>query len=238
VFKRKPLFELEKMSFSLTVDVVSDVLCPWCFIGARRLNEVLALKSSSFKSVQINWHPYRLLPPSFPPALKLPFYQNKFGSGRFQQALEHVSQEGRSCGINFNYSDKAMIGPTTDAHRLIAWVPKEKQTQVVEELFSAHHEKGLLISDHNTLAECAATCGIDRDAVLKFLQSDKGKDEVDRDIQNARQDYGVMGGVPHFVFTIHGIQEAKAMISGGQSSEYFRLILERAIQKAGSSPAI
>jgi len=226
------------MALSLRVDIVSDVLCPWCFIGSRRLSEVLRLDGSKFSSVDVNWHPYRLLPANVAPARKVDFYKQKFGAEQFQRAMGHVQHEGETCKIAFNYSESSMLGPSSDAHRLMAWIPKEKQSELMDALFSAHHEQGKLISDAKTLEDCAAQVGLDRSKVAQFLKSDEGKRELEAAIPVAREAYNVMGGVPHFVFTISGgASETRAIVSGAQHVDYFRLMLERAMKKA-QAPAM
>ena len=221
------------MALSLRVDIVSDVLCPWCYIGLRRFQQALKMLQPQFEQVEVSWHPYRLLPATIQPMHKKEMYMAKFGPDKFEKMKAMMLKEGQSCGIAFNYSDDAMVGPTTDAHRLIAWVPKEKQNQLVELLFAAYHEKGLLISDPKTLVDCATACGLDGSAVFQFLQSSEGRAELEHDIESARQEFNVLGGVPHFVFTIKGrVSEAKAVVSGGQAPDYFRLMIERAIEKA------
>jgi len=233
------LMRMAAASMSLRVDVVSDVVCPWCFIGSKRLKQLLASDvAAPFGSqVDVVWHPYRLLPATFPPTKKTQFYREKFGGGSFEKAQKHVQKEGSTCGIAFNYSETSMIGPTTDAHRLIGWVPHDKQQQLVDLLFSAYHEKGLLISDENVLADCAEQCGLDKASVLAFLKSDEGRAQVDEEIQRSPQRYSMVGGVPHFVLTIKSpVNEIKTIISGGQSEEYFKLVLERAIQRSLQAP--
>ena len=227
---------------SLRVDVVSDIVCPWCYIGSKRLKELLTsdVASTFANRIQVIWHPYRLMPGNFTPLKKSQFYQERFGgSDRFKKMSAHVQHEGESCEIQFNFGEDAMLGPTTDAHRLLEWVPVEKQQVLVDKLFSAYHEKGQLISDHDLLANYAAETGLDKSDVIKFLKSDEGKDTLEEKLQSSPQRYNMVGGVPHFVFTITGgLQEVKTIVSGGQPSDYFRIVLDRAIKKASQTPSI
>jgi predicted DsbA family dithiol-disulfide isomerase len=224
-----------RMSLSLRVDVVSDIVCPWCYIGSKRLKQLLASETASVFAgrVEVFWHPYRLLPPSFPPVNKARFYEDRFGSQGFQRARAHVQKEGSTCGITFNYDEKSMLGPTTDAHRLVAWVPRDKQQALVDALFLSYHEEGRLISDFETLAACAAECGINKEDTIEFLKSGKLRPELEDELLVAPEKFNMAGGVPHFVLNIKGgSNDVKTIISGGQSLEYFQIVLARALSKA------
>lgn len=224
---------MQRNIVKVKVDVVSDFICPWCFVGERRLKQFMLLMKDKLEFVELSFHPYRLLPKNFPPSKKLDMYQQKFGQARLQQSLLSLTSEGQTCGIKFNYSPESMIGSSLNAHRLVSWT-KEKKLDLIEAIFIAHHEKGLLIADINVLADCAESVGLNRVNVIEFLQSDSLKTETENRIDQVKEEFGLIGGVPHFVFTLYGSQgnETKAVVTGAQNMDYFQIVLERAIKKA------
>jgi predicted DsbA family dithiol-disulfide isomerase len=202
----------------LTIDVISDVICPWCFIGKRRLERALAGRPAT-----VRWRPFQLNPDMPREGIDRKEYRiRKFGS--WERSLEldaRVAAAGRGEGIAFDFDRMARTPNTLDAHRII-WLAGERGVQdaVVEALFLAYFTDGRDLSDRATLAEVAAGAGLDRDEVVELLGGDKGLDVVRAGEEQARR-IGV-SGVPFFV--VNG----KVALSGAQPPEMFRQAFEQA----------
>lgn len=199
----------------IVIDVVSDMVCPWCYVGKARLDLAIA-EILDEVSVDINWRPYRLNP-DYPPEgvdQKAELEKKLGGKDKVEQAHEMLTQLGKEVGIAFDF-DAIKIGPNTlDAHRLSLWAHaegREFQDKVVNELFRANFEQGLNIGDHTVLADIGEKAGMNRDVVTKLLASDADKDTVVAEIDAAQQ-MGV-SGVPFFIL------DQKYAVSGAQSKE-------------------
>jgi predicted DsbA family dithiol-disulfide isomerase len=195
----------------LTIDVISDVICPWCFIGKRRLE-----KSLGGQPARVRWHPFQLNPDMPRDGIDRRTYRiKKFGS--WERSLEldaQVGAAGRGEGIAFNF-DKMTITPNTfDSHRVI-WLAGERgvQNAVAEALFLAYFTDGKNLSDRATLAAVAAGAGLDRREVDGLLAGDMGAAEVRAGEARAR-DLGV-SGAPFFVVN------DKVALSAAQPPEMF-----------------
>jgi predicted DsbA family dithiol-disulfide isomerase len=202
----------------LTIDVISDVICPWCFIGKRRLEKALAGHAAT-----IRWHPFQLNPDMPREGIERKAYRiRKFGSWeRSQEVDAQVSAAGRGEGIAFNFDRQARTPNTLDAHRVI-WLAGERGVQdaVAEALFLAYFTDGRDLSDRNTLAEVATGAGLNRSEVDELLVGDTGLDVVRAGEERARH-LGV-SGVPFFI--VNG----KVALSGAQPPELFRQAFEQA----------
>lgn len=202
----------------LTIDVVSDVICPWCFIGKRRLETALGVRP-----VAIRWHPFQLNPDMPREGIDRRAYRTrKFGS--WERSLEldaQVAVAGQGEGIAFHFDRMARTPNTLDAHRII-WLAGERGVQdaVVEALFLAYFTEGRNLSDRVTLAEIAAVAGLDRAEVDSLLAGDGGLDVVRAGEEQARR-LGV-SGVPFFV--VNG----RVVLSGARPPELFRQVFEQA----------
>ena len=211
----------------LTIDVISDVICPWCFIGKRRLENAL-----NGRPATVRWHPFQLNPDMPREGIDRKEYRiRKFGS--WERSLEldaQVAAAGRGEGIAFNFDKMARTPNTLDAHRII-WLAGERGVQdaVVEALFLAYFTDGRDLSDRATLAEVAAGAGLDRDEVVELLEGDKGLDVVRAGEEQARR-IGV-SGVPFFV--VNG----KVALSGAQPPEMFRQAFEQARETIAAGEA-
>src|SRR3954463_12404013 len=160
----------------LTIDVISDVICPWCFIGKRRLEKAL-----DGRPVTVRWHPFQLNPDMPREGVERKSYRiRKFGSWeRAQQLDAQVAAAGRGEGLAFNFDRQARTPNTLDAHRVI-WLAGERGVQdaVAEALFLAYFTDGGDLSDRATLAGVAAGAGLDRAEVDELLAGDAGLDVV------------------------------------------------------------
>jgi predicted DsbA family dithiol-disulfide isomerase len=199
----------------ITIDIFSDVVCPWCYLGKARL-ELAVAEVQDEVGVDINWRPYRLNP-DYPPEgvdQKKMLVQKLGGEERVAQAHKTLTDLGREVGINYDF-EAITIGPNTlDAHRLIHWAmieDREKQDKVVAALFKANFEEGRNIGDHAVLLDVAEKAGLDRAVIASLLASEADRDLVLAEI-DAAQKMGV-NGVPFFIF------DQQYAVSGAQTPE-------------------
>lgn len=199
----------------LTVDVVSDVVCPWCFIGKRRLERAT---SASGVPLAIRWRPFQL-DPTIPPGGRdrHAYLTAKFGSEeRIRKLHADIESVGASEGIAFAFDRIAVSPNTLDAHRLIRWAAEtDRQDAVVEALFQAYFLEGRDIGVHRELALVAESCGMDSGAIAAALASPKDRETVADEIAEAQR-IGVTG-VPTFIldgrFGLVGAQPAGRLVA-------------------------
>lgn len=203
----------------LAIDIVSDPVCPWCFIGKHRLTSALALVRDKYPEVrfQFNWLPYFLNPDTPPQGEPYrAFLEAKFGGAQQVNNLQHqVVEAGRDAGVQFDFERIAIRPNTMSAHRLIYRAQSighrpEDVEALVERLFIAHFQRGEDIGSIATLAEIAAECGDRKDHVVKYLESDEGAAQV-RSLVHKVGDLGV-SGVPFFII------QRRLSVAGAQSS--------------------
>ena len=203
---------------SLTVDVISDVVCPWCFIGKRRLEAALALVAAEGTAgeVAVRWHPFELNPDLPVPGIdRREYVQAKFGGPeRATQIYERVRAAGASAGIPFAFERIARQPNTRDAHRLVTWAQNRGDAQqIVERLFVAFFIEGRNPGDRDVLAAIAGEAGHDAAAARAMLESNEGKEEIEASERRAHE-IGV-GGVPFFIFNdrlaVSGAQDARVL---------------------------
>ncbi len=199
----------------ITIDVVSDVVCPWCYLGKARLELAIAEVQDEV-GVDINWRPYRLNP-DYPPEgvdQKKSLEEKLGGAERVAQAHKMLTDFGKEVGINFNF-EAIKIGPNTlDAHRLIHWAmieDRDKADKVVNGLFKANFEEGRNVGDHAVLLDVAEKAGLNRAVTASLLASDADKVLVVEEIESA-QKMGV-NGVPFFIF------DQQYAVSGAQTPD-------------------
>ncbi len=209
------------MSEALTVDVVSDVVCPWCFIGKRRLEEALSRlrEAEPDLPVEVRWHPFQLNPDLPREGIdRRQYLEAKFGGReRAAQVYARVSAAGETVGIPFAFEAIARQPNTIDAHRLVAWAQSRREGDpdaLVEALFRAYFLEGRYVGDPDELVSLAATAGYDADDARAFLASDEMRDVVAGADQRARE-MGI-SGVPFFIFggktAVSGAHEADALL--------------------------
>jgi len=181
----------------LRVDIVSDVVCPWCFVGKRRLEKAIA---QAGVPLDIHWRPFQL-DPTIPPGGKSrrDYLTAKFGTeARIRELHDNLSAVGEAEDISFAFDRIERSPNTLDAHRLVRWAEEAgKQGEIVEELFSGYFLEGRDIGDHAVLADIAAAHSMDRESILARLASDEDRDIVRAEIVEAQQ-MGV-SGVPTFI---------------------------------------
>lgn len=201
---------------TIQIDVISDVVCPWCFVGKRRLEQALA--RLPHVHAEIFWRPFQLdgtIPKGGIPREE--YLTRKFGHDRATDMYARLEKVGEEVGIPFAF-DKIRISPNTlDAHRLLRWAQTSgEQSAVKEELFELFFLQGADIGDHDVLADVAARHNIERDVALRLLGGDADVTEVQAEIAQA-QTMGVQG-VPFFIFAnslaVSGAQPPEVLIEG------------------------
>lgn len=214
------------MPTPLTIDVVSDVVCPWCYLGKRRLEATLAARHDI--APDIRWRPF-FLDPSVPRSGKprIDYITGKFGSlERIKPAHERLAGLGKENGIDFHFGDIQTQPNTLDAHRVIGWAMAEgKAAPVVENIFADFFVNGVNLADHDALAAAAARGGMDAARVSADLATDKDEELVVKQAQAASA--SGIGGVPFFVFG------GKVAVSGAQEAEVLSSAIDQALAAAG-----
>lgn len=211
----------------LHIEVVSDTICPWCFVGKRHLDT--ALKAFPHLDVQVEWKPFFLnphIPEGGVPVLQ--YLEQKYGKSRdFTAVAQHLRETGAKAGITFMDSSQRRVYPTMRSHRLVELARRkgglQLQGQVVEDLFHRYFELGSDISDTALLSEVARDNGIDQEEARKFLASDEDVDAVKKLDDEAKSRY--INGVPFFTISRPGLRK-KLTLSGGQPVEAFVEVIE------------
>lgn len=208
---------------TLDIDIISDVVCPWCYLGQRRL--ALALESVAGEvSANITWKPYQLEPNAPPEGFDaFEYLARKIGGAeRVRQSHDMLTKMGTEIGLPFAFEKTKTFPNTLDAHRLLLWagrIGSEIQDKVAHALFTANFVEGRNVGDHAVLAEIAAASGMDASAVGQKLATDEDRGTVKNEIANAQR-MGV-SGVPFFVI------EGKYAISGAQGVDVFANALKQ-----------
>lgn len=180
---------VDPQSVNLEIEVISDAICPWCWVGKRRL-EVALLKLPLHVSANITWRPFELNPTMPKEGLDRRAYRSaKFGSWERGQALDaQVARAAHGDGLDFRHDRMTRTPNTLDAHRLIWFAAREgKQDAVVEGLFSAYFHEGRDVGSSTVLTEVAAAAGLNPVAVTAMLAGDEGKAEVAAELDRAAQ---------------------------------------------------
>jgi len=185
----------------LTIDIVSDVVCPWCYIGKKRLEIALTMLPPEVRP-RLAWRPFRLAP-TIPQGGtdRRQYMARKFGSTEKQREMHRpIEQSGKGLGIAFDFEAIEMSPNTLDAHRLLRWAGQaagQMQPRVAGLLFSAYFEEGADIGDPRILSETARTAGMNGEEVAAQLATDQDREAVLQEIESAQR-MGVTG-VPCFI---------------------------------------
>ena len=199
---------------SLSIDVVSDVVCPWCYLGKRRLDHAIEMLPQL--DFTVRWKPFRLDPTIPPEGIPRQAYlEGKFGGLEAVRPIhEQLADLGRIEGIDYHFDRITRSPDTTDAHRVIRWAAAANaQSHIVERLFMAYFTEGRDIGDPAVLAEAADEVGLDATLIVEQLDSDMDRATIAAEIDNAYE-IGVTG-VPCFVvdgrYAIMGAQETETL---------------------------
>jgi predicted DsbA family dithiol-disulfide isomerase len=197
----------------ITLEIVSDVVCPWCFIGLRRLDIAIAAVKQEFPDFecQKRWRPF-FLNPNTPPEGEpyLPFLIQKFGGLETVQGIfQRIREAGQVYGLDYNFEKIQVRANTLQAHRLIYWAQQQGDAQrLVERLFIAQFQEGLNVGDTDKLIQLAGKCGYDAEAAGRYLVSNQDEDLIQKIEQESRA-WGV-SAVPTFVV------DRKLMVPGAE----------------------
>ena len=198
---------------ALRIDIWSDIVCPWCWIGKHRLGTAL----EGMGPVDIHWHPFLLDPESDASPVPLrEAYEKKFGGPeRVNQILSQTQATANAEGLPMDFDRGQVRVSTRDAHRVMLLAAAEGDAQAVgEALFRAHFEHGRNVADPDVLAEAAAAGGLPRERVLAMLDSDEFKRELEAAFVQAQR-IGIRA-VPTFVI------DGQLAVQGAQPPEAFR----------------
>ena len=216
----------------MQIDIISDVVCPWCFIGKRNLEKALgqyAAKHPDAEAPKIIWHPFQLNPDLPVEGMSRQEYlSSKFGGPeRAREIYDRVAQAGAAAGIDFRFDVIQAQPNTVDAHQLILLaLAFDAQDGVVESLFSGYFFEGRDLRDRQTLIELAERGGLPRTEAQRCLETQQLRKQVEEQ-QNHALSLGVQG-VPFFIF------DQKLAASGAQPPE----VLVDAMEQAASQPPV
>ena len=215
---------------ALQIEVISDVVCPWCYIGKRRLQAAIALKPDIQAS--INWRPYFLNPWIARRGIDRQTYlKTKFGSAeRYSVIAQRVGIAAAVEGLRYA-PDKISRQPNTlDCHRLILWSRSFIDSACIKQrLMELYFAEGADLSDPKVLIQAAADCGMDGDLARRLLFSEADVDRVEGEATSARE--AGIDGVPCFIFG------GTEIVTGAQSAEYLASAIERAAGRHVRLPA-
>lgn len=212
----------------MQIDVVSDTICPWCYIGKRRLERALA--ASGGPHALIGWRPFQLNPDMPVEGMEREAYlTTKFGSReRAERVYAPIVEAGREEGIDFAFDRMKRTPNTLMSHRLIRIAGKMgRQNEAVDGLFRAYFEEGRDIGDLTVVSDVARDAGMDRDEIHAYLETDADLDRVRAEDAFARE-LGIQG-VPCFII------ERSVVLSGAQPPDVFQQAFATAAAQAASS---
>lgn len=198
---------------AISIDVISDVICPWCFLGKRRLDKAIGLLDGV--KAEVSWRPF-FLDPTIPAEgmSRRTYLENKFGAERLKTLHDPILAAGKADGVPYAFDKITRTPNTMDAHRLIRWSHMGgKQHDVAERLFMAYFNDGLDVGDLAVLAKLAGEAGMDSSEVSAKLENDADVDGVNAEVERAYR-MGVTG-VPCFIFAqkqgLMGAQPAEVL---------------------------
>lgn len=213
------------MKQTITIDLVSDVACPWCAVGLSSLQLALSRLDETVDA-QIAVHPFELNPQMGPGGEAIVDYLGKkYGRTPEQIAESQAMIRERGASVGFVFGSRDHVYNTFDAHRLMHWASIQgKQVPLKMALLRAYHSDGKDPSNHEVLVEAAQSVGLDAGEARGVLQSGQYADEV-RAEEHKYQAMGIQS-VPAFIFN------NRYLVSGGQPVEAFEQIIERVLAEA------
>jgi predicted DsbA family dithiol-disulfide isomerase len=211
------------MTDPLRIDIVSDVMCPWCIIGYRQLAKALAASGTAH---EIHWHPFELNPQMPPEGQNTREHIiEKYGSTpeQSEQSRQHMAALGESLGFTFAWTDASRMHNTFNTHQLLHWAEAQgRKHDLKMALFTAHFSDQRNLSDDAVLADIAAEVGLDPDEALAVLDDQRFANDV-RNAERFWQQQGI-SGVPAVVLN------RKHLVTGAQGEENYTSILSQLAQ--------
>ncbi|WP_170429127.1 DsbA family oxidoreductase [Ruegeria arenilitoris] len=218
------------MTQTVKLDIMSDPICPWCYIGKTHLDKALAAIPDH--PMVIEWHPFQLNPDMPDEGMdRREYLERKFGGkDGAVQAYAPVVEHAEKAGLSIDFEGMKRTPNTLDAHRLIHWAGIEgKQNEVVDALFDAYFVQARDIGDHEVLADIADGVGMDAAVVLKLLKSDADREDIRNRDSHSRQ-MGV-NSVPTFIVA------NQHAVPGAQPPEMWEKVIGEIMSQLEASPA-
>ena len=208
----------------LKIDIVSDIVCPWCAIGFKKLSKAMEDLNEEIL-FEVNWKPYELHPEIPTEGFsKEEYYKIKFGnSNGARERFNHITEEGKTAGLDFNFNKTKNLPNTFLAHRLL-WFSRSKDMQDVmaEALFHAYFTEGRDIGSINELISISTESGLQKTEIEDFFKTDVGSDEILREELRA-QEMNIFS-VPTYIFN------KKYLLVGGQEADTFMAYMKKVIE--------
>ncbi len=218
------------MTHTVKLDIMSDPICPWCYIGKTHLDKALAeVPDHPF---MIEWHPFQLNPDMPDEGMdRREYLERKFGGkDGAVRAYAPVVEHAENAGLNIDFEGMKRTPNTLDAHRLIHWAGIEgKQDAVVDALFNAYFVEARDIGDHEVLADVADSVGMDAAVVQKLLQSDADREDI-RNRDSHSREMGVNSVPTYIVANQHAVP-------GAQPPELWAKVIAEIMSQIEASPA-
>jgi predicted DsbA family dithiol-disulfide isomerase len=208
----------------LKIDIVSDVVCPWCAIGYKKLSKAMEDLNEEIL-FEVNWKPYELHPEIPTEGFnKEEYYKIKFGnSNGSKDRFNHLTEEGKKAGLEFNFDKSKNLPNTFLAHRLL-WFSRSKDMQdvIAEALFHAYFTEGRDIGSIHELISISTENGLQKSEIEDFLKTDIGSDEILREELRAKE--MKIFSVPTYIFN------KKYLLVGGQEADTFKSYMKKVIE--------
>jgi predicted DsbA family dithiol-disulfide isomerase len=218
------------MTSAITIDIVSDVVCPWCAIGYRQLEKAVGTMGERIE-VSIRWHPFELAPGMPPGGMNIADYmRERYGATPEQGSSnrDRIVEIGRNLGIDFRYSPESRMYNTRRAHRLLAWAGENGgQTALKLALFDSFFTQQKNVHEVDVLLEAVEAAGLDIDEARAVLEDPDSGARLEPELAHWRDQN--ITGVPAFI--VNG----KYMIPGAQDSETWVRVLERVLEREGAA---
>lgn len=216
---------------NLNIGIILDIICPWCFVGKRRIEKAIALAKQKWPqlTITVKYLPYQLDPSMQKGLDRQQVYHRKFGEKKFAQIKESLLQAGEEENIKLSFNGQ--MSNTMDAHRLVYYARDhgsgmESEDKVVEAIMHRYFECEQDIGDVEVLAKCAeeANVGLDKAKVKEYLESAEGVNEVNGLVDKLQQKLEI-SGVPFYILN------QRFGISGAQTPEDFMAAFEKALEQ-------
>ena len=208
----------------LKIDIVSDIVCPWCAIGFKKLSKAMEDLNEEIL-FEVNWKPYELHPEIPTEGFsKEEYYKIKFGNSiGARDRFSHITEEGKKAGLDFNFNKTKNLPNTFLAHRLL-WFSRSKDMQdvIAEALFHAYFTEGRDIGSINELISISTESGLQKTEIEKFFKTDVGSDEILREELRAKEMN--IFSVPTYIFN------KKYLLVGGQEADTFMAYMKKVIE--------
>ena len=204
----------------IELDIFSDTICPWCYIGKKRLDK--AIEKYTHLEIKQTWRPFQLNPGMTPDGMdRQEYLVSKFGSSDAAKTIyDNIFEEGKKEGINFNFDSIEVTPNSFNSHRLLALAYKQNiQEDVLNDLFEAYFIRGEDIGNPNILLSIAVSHSIDEDEFKKYLSDQENIEPLANEEIQARK-MGI-NSVPTFIIN------KQIVINGAQTSENFELIFQK-----------